>query len=79
MDEIESIFNDKIIYCKSLNESIEQSSGIILITEWDEFRNVDFKNIGNKMKEKVMFDGRNIYEPKLLKKEKFEYYGVGRR
>jgi len=52
---------------------------IVLVTEWDEFRNVDFSELGKLMKRKIVFDGRNIYEPETLKEEGFEYFGVGRK
>lgn len=79
MSEIKKIFNDKIQYCSALNDSVKGSSAIIVMTEWDEFRNVDFKELGKSMAEKIIFDGRNIYDPKLISEEGFEYFGVGRR
>src|SRR3989338_3944496 len=68
-----------INFCSSIEESVNKSSAILLLTEWDEFRNVNFVDIGKVMKEKVIFDGRNIYEPELVKEEGFLYYGVGRK
>jgi UDPglucose 6-dehydrogenase len=79
MREVKSIFGDKIKYCENLQESVKDSSAIILMTEWDEFRNVDFTELGLDMINKVVFDGRNIYEPELVQEEGFEYFGVGRR
>lgn len=85
MEEAKKIFphsensEGQINYCNSLEESTIGSSAIILMTEWDEFRNVSLTEIGMKMKEKVIFDGRNIYEPEIVKEEGFEYFGIGRR
>lgn len=79
MEEARKIFGDKLIYCNSMRESVEGSEGIVLVTEWDEFRNVNFLELGRKMKSKVLFDGRNIYEPGIIKEEGFEYIGVGRK
>ncbi|PIN76089.1 UDP-glucose 6-dehydrogenase [Candidatus Woesearchaeota archaeon CG10_big_fil_rev_8_21_14_0_10_36_11] len=79
MDEAKSIFGNSITYCTSLEESVKDSSAIFLVTEWDEFRNVNFAELGKQMKEKVLIDGRNIYEPVLVKEEGFEYVGIGRR
>jgi len=70
---------DKIIYCNSIEESVIDSAGIVLVTEWDEFRNVNLSELGKRMKHKILFDGRNIYEPEMVREEGFEYYGVGRR
>jgi len=79
MEEAKKIFGDKIVYCNSVEESVENSEGIVLVTEWDEFRNANLLELGERMKSKVLFDGRNIYEPEIVKEEGFEYVGVGRR
>lgn len=74
-----NVFGDKVIYCGSVEDSVVDSEGIVLVTEWDEFRNVNFLELGQKMKNKVIFDGRNIYEPEVVREEGFEYEGVGRQ
>ncbi len=79
LEEVRNIFTDKIIYSNSVKDSVINSDLIVLVTEWDEFRNVDFSELGKLMKSKIVFDGRNIYEPETLKEEGFEYYGVGRK
>ena len=79
MDEVRILFGDTITYCRSLEESAQSSSMIILVTEWDEFRNVDFGKLGKKMHHKIMIDGRNIYEGDELREEGFDYTGVGHR
>lgn len=79
MDEVRIPFGDSIIYCSSLEESAQSSDMIILVTEWDEFRNVDFGKLGEKMHHKIMIDGRNIYEGDELREEGFDYTGVGHR
>ncbi len=56
----------------------ENADAIILVTEWPEFRLPDWDSIFKKMKSKVMFDGRNIYNRKEMKKLGFTYYGIGR-
>ncbi len=77
-EEIRRLIGDRVIYCSSVLESVKDSSAIVLITEWDEFRNVDFKEIGSVMKEKLLVDGRNIYDPSKIKAEGFTYVGIGR-
>ena len=64
---------------QSLKESVVGSSGIFLMTEWKAFWSPDFKELGENMHEKVMFDGRNIYDPSNLKEQGFAYYGIGRK
>lgn len=78
-EEVKSVLGEQINYCSSLSESVKDCSAIILITEWDEFRNINFAEIGAGMTEQVIFDGRNIYEPELVKEEGFDYFGIGRR
>lgn len=77
-EEAKKIFSDSISYCNSAEEAAKESDGIALVTEWDEFRSIDFSKLGESMKSRVLFDGRNIYEPALVKRHGFEYYGVGR-
>jgi UDPglucose 6-dehydrogenase len=78
MEEVKKIFGDQINYFNSVAGSAENSSGLIVVTEWDEFRNIDLKEIGEKMKEKILFDGRNVYNPEEAREQGFKYYGVGR-
>ncbi|MEK6809928.1 MAG: UDP-glucose/GDP-mannose dehydrogenase family protein [Nanoarchaeota archaeon] len=79
MEDTKKLFNDKITYCSSAEDTAVGSSALVLVTEWDEFRSIDFSELGKLMKEKVIFDGRNIYEPELVRDEGFEYIGMGRR
>ena len=58
--------------------ALKNSDGLILITEWNEFRRIDLDRMKSLMKTHVVFDGRNIYNPKLLRAKGFAYYGVGR-
>lgn len=57
--------------------ALKNSSGLILVTEWNEFRKLDIDKMKKLMKEKVIFDGRNIYDPKFVKKNGFKYYRIG--
>ena len=82
LPEAKKIFGEErenIIYCSSVEESVEGSDLIVLVTEWDEFRNVSFSELGKLMKNKILFDGRNIYEPETVREEGFTYYGIGRK
>lgn len=60
-------------------DAVRGASGLLLLTEWPEFRRPDFTKIGELMAEKVVFDGRNIWSPELLGEQGFTYYGVGRK
>jgi UDPglucose 6-dehydrogenase len=71
--------NNKNIKIFSNNYSaLKNSDGLILVTEWNEFRRPDIDKMKSLMKTYVVFDGRNIYDPKVLKAKGFAYYGVGR-
>jgi UDPglucose 6-dehydrogenase len=48
------------------------------VTEWNEFRQLDLVALAKELKARVLFDGRNIYEPETVKKLGFTYYGIGR-
>ena len=79
MEDAKKIFEDKISYCSSVEEAAQQSNALIVVTEWDEFRSINFAELGRVMKDKIVFDGRNIYEPELVRDEGFEYIGMGRK
>jgi UDPglucose 6-dehydrogenase len=79
MEEIRNIYGDKISYCSSPEDAARNTSGILLLTEWDEFRNLDLSALRQTMADNKLFDGRNIYEPQNVREEGFEYYGMGRK
>jgi UDPglucose 6-dehydrogenase len=59
-------------------EALKNSNGLILVTEWNEFRKPDFEKMKKMMKTHVIFDGRNIYNPKTVTSKGFKYFGIGR-
>ncbi|HEX7375100.1 MAG TPA: UDP binding domain-containing protein, partial [Steroidobacteraceae bacterium] len=54
------------------------ADALAIITEWQEFRSPDFDNIRDSLRHPVIFDGRNLYEPALVKTFGLEYFGIGR-
>ena len=68
---------DKIDYSETPMDALPGADGLILVTEWNEFRRPDFEAVREKMKHPVVFDGRNIYRRKTLEALGFTYYGVG--
>ncbi len=62
----------------SANETLEGSNALIVVTEWNEFRSPDFEEIKEQLSEALILDGRNLYDPLLLKDLGFTYYGIGR-
>ena len=59
-------------------DALEGSSALILVTEWDEFRQLDWLKVKKIMKNPLILDGRNIYDPEEMKKLGFKYIGIGR-
>lgn len=64
---------------KSATEILKDADALIIVTEWGEFRTPDFNKIKSVMKSPVIFDGRNIYDPKVLRENGFTYSGIGRK
>ncbi|MBO7072616.1 MAG: UDP-glucose 6-dehydrogenase, partial [Acetobacter sp.] len=70
------IFGNKINYCSSSYEAIENVDALLLLTEWNEFKSPDFNKMKSLMKHHVIFDGRNQYDLEKIKECNFEYYHV---
>lgn len=68
----------KVTYCKNPYDAAKGANAVVIVTEWNQFRNLDLNKLKEIMKEKYFFDLRNIYEPKKLTDMGFNYYSVGR-
>jgi UDPglucose 6-dehydrogenase len=79
MNEARKLTEEKIELCQDPYEAIAGVDAMALMTEWSEFHLPDFARMTELMKSKVIFDGRNIYDPAELKRLGFTYYGIGRR
>lgn len=79
MQEVKHLLGDKIQFASDPYEAAENSDAIALVTEWPEFHLPDFSRLAEIMKKKVIFDGRNIYDPSELRKQGFEYFGIGKK
>ncbi|MCI5818243.1 MAG: UDP-glucose/GDP-mannose dehydrogenase family protein [Prevotella sp.] len=78
IDECKRIIGDKVSYCNSKYDAVEDADALILVTEWKEFRLPDWEKVGKKMKRRLVIDGRNIYDAEELKEQGFEYRCIGR-
>jgi len=67
-----------LTYCKSAMEAAEGADALLVLTEWDEFRTIDFTKLKDIMRGNILFDGRNIYEQEEVRAEGFYYEGMGR-
>jgi UDPglucose 6-dehydrogenase len=79
MNEAKTQLGDKIEYSSDQYKALIDVDAMALMTEWAEFHLPDFKRMADVMKGKVIFDGRNIYDPAELKRLGFKYFGIGRR
>jgi UDPglucose 6-dehydrogenase len=73
-----SIFGAKIGYAESNYAALKGADALVLVTEWNEFREPDFVRMKKLMREPVVFDGRNIYNPEQIKAQGFKYFSIGR-
>lgn len=65
--------------CESALEAIDGADALLIVTEWPEFRSVDWKTVKSRMRQPLIFDGRNLYDPAKMKTNGVEYYGIGRQ
>ncbi len=76
---VEKIFGNKISFGSDLYDTIDGADALLVVTEWPEFRTPEFEKIEKLMKNKVIFDGRNVFEPDQMAELGFDYYSIGRQ
>jgi UDPglucose 6-dehydrogenase len=76
---VRALYGDRLVYCDRPYGALEGTHGLVIVTEWPEFRNPDFEVMRRLMAERVIFDGRNLYEPRTPAASGFTYYSIGRR
>ena len=78
--EAERVFGqrDDLVLCADAHHALEGADALAIITEWKAFWSPDFAMIAQELKAKVLFDGRNIYDPKAVEAAGIAYYGIGR-
>ncbi|MBN2635004.1 MAG: UDP-glucose/GDP-mannose dehydrogenase family protein [Prolixibacteraceae bacterium] len=79
MEEAHRMIGDVIGYAKDEYDALIDADALILVTEWPEFRLPNFRVMAKLLKNKIIFDGRNIYDPEELTEMGFEYYAIGRK
>ena len=80
MDETRRIYGerDDMLLCDSDQETIEGADALVVVTEWKQFRSADFGQLRKKLRDAVVFDGRNVYAPEAVERAGLAYYGIGR-
>jgi UDPglucose 6-dehydrogenase len=79
INETKKVLGNRIEYASDPYEALVKADALALMTEWSEFHLPEFSRMAELMNEKVIFDGRNIYDPAYLKQLGFRYFGIGRR
>ncbi|RRJ84342.1 UDP-glucose dehydrogenase family protein [Aestuariirhabdus litorea] len=80
MEEARRIYGerDSLVLCSSAQEALSAADGLVICTEWSEFRAPDFRVILDRLSVPVIFDGRNLYDPELLSEQGIDYIAIGR-
>ena len=78
MEQAKEWLPSEVRYAKSLEDVLKEADCAVIVTEWPEFRELDWKALAPLMRQKIMIDGRNIYTPEEMEKLGFEYYCIGR-
>ncbi len=81
MHEARRVFGDepRLSYAESPMAALDGADALLIVTEWKEFRSPDFEVIKAKLKQPVIFDGRNLYEPKQVRQFGIDYQAIGRQ
>ena len=79
LENARRIFGERVSYHRTNYEALSHADALIILTEWNEFRHPNFQRIKAELMQPVIFDGRNLYDPELMKALEFRYYSIGRR
>ncbi|MFL5729358.1 MAG: UDP-glucose dehydrogenase family protein [Cytophagaceae bacterium] len=79
MENVKNIFGKKIDFSENAYDILKKADALIIMTEWAEFRSPDFERISGLLNQKVIFDGRNVFDPEQMKELNFHYESIGRR
>lgn len=79
MGHVKEVMGDKISFTKSPYEALEDADALLIVTEWPQFRTPDFERMDSLLKNKVIFDGRNLYELNQMQELGYTYYSIGRQ
>jgi UDPglucose 6-dehydrogenase len=78
-DQAAGLFGDRVTITTRAYEAVTGADALVVVTEWNEFREPDFARIRSLMRHAAIFDGRNVYDPKVIRDAGFHYEGIGRR
>lgn len=76
--KLRDLYGDAIEIVPRYYDALEAADGLVIVTEWSEFRRPDYDRMAKLMRERTIFDGRNLYTPSVLKEHGFKYFSIGR-
>ncbi|EMR03766.1 UDP-glucose dehydrogenase family protein [Cesiribacter andamanensis] len=79
MENVREIMGDRISMCENMYDCIDGCDALMIMTEWPVFRTPEFDQLSEKLSNKVIFDGRNLYEPEQMKELGYTYVSIGRQ
>lgn len=79
MNNVKKLLGNKISYAESMYEATKNADALLICTEWSIFRTPDFEKLSENLKNEIIFDGRNLYDPEDLKALNYTYYSIGRK
>ena len=71
--------SSRLEYTKDMYDAVVDADALLVMTEWKQFRQPDLSRLATELREKVIFDGRNLYDPAVVAKHGMDYIGIGRR
>ena len=78
LDAARAVFGDRIRYVENNYDALQDADALVIITEWKQYRVPDFKRIRSLLRQPVILDGRNVYNPARMKELGFDYASIGR-
>ena len=78
LETARQVLGDRVSYHRTNYEALKDADALIICTEWNEFRHPNFQRIKAELRQPVIFDGRNLYDPELMKALEFKYFSIGR-
>ncbi len=79
MNNVKKLIGDKISYAENAYDALQGADALLIATEWPLFRTPEWDKINNMLKNKVIFDGRNVFEPEQMEELGYTYYSIGRK
>ena len=78
LEQARCLFGERLSYHEVSYDALRGADALLIVTEWQEFKQPDFPRMRDLMRQRVVFDGRNLYEPASMRELGFTYYAVGR-